>query len=106
MFLPVAQNPLDAFYGRYPEQLQSSEIESAAFNPDYPTILSKHLECSCVESGVPLTQVDSRFGSGAGVIADELLHQDKLFLSRNGQLWGRGYPHKDITPFPLEGYLY
>lgn len=97
IFLPVTQNPLDAFYGRYPEQLLSG-VESAAFNPDYPTILSKHLECSCVESGIPLGEVQDRFGSAAGAIADELLQQDKLFLSRNGQLWGKGgYPHKHLN---------
>jgi DEAD/DEAH box helicase domain-containing protein len=69
IFLPVAQNPLDTFYGRYPEQLLSSDVESAAFNPDYPTILSKHLECSCVESGVPLGEVQNRFGNAAGAYA-------------------------------------
>jgi DEAD/DEAH box helicase domain-containing protein len=97
VFLPVAQNPIDAFYGRNPEQLLSAQIESAAFNPDYPTILSQHLECSCVESGIPLAQLTTRFGLAAGQIADGLLQQDKLFLSRNGQLWGRGYPHKNFS---------
>ncbi len=97
IFLPVAQNPLDAFYGRYPEQLLSGEVESASFNPDYPTILSKHLECSCVESGVFLKEVDSRFGQAGGQIADGLLRQNQLFLSRDSKLWGQGYPHKNIN---------
>ncbi len=98
VFLPVAQNPLDAFYGRYPEQLLSAEVESAAFNPDYPTILSKHLECGCVESGVPLAEVQNRFSQAAGAIADELLQQDKLFLGRDSKLWGRDkYPHKNLN---------
>jgi len=96
IFLPVAQNSIDYYYGRYPWKLLNGEVESAAFNPNYPTILSKHLECSCVESGLPLFEVDSRFGSIAGTIADELLQQNKLFLSK-GLLWGRGYPHKSIN---------
>lgn len=96
IFLPVAQNPLDAFYGRYPEQLLAGEVESASFNPDYPTILSKHFECSCVESGVPLLEVDSRFGQAAGQIADRLLQQNQLFLSRD-RIWGQGYPHKNLN---------
>jgi DEAD/DEAH box helicase domain-containing protein len=54
IFLPIAQDPLDSFYGNNPQQLLSGEIEKAAFNADYATILSKHLECSCVESGLPL----------------------------------------------------
>ena len=96
MFLPVAQSPLDYYYGRYPDQLLSGEVESAAFNPNYPTILSKHLECSCAESGLPLSEVDSRFGSSAGAIADGLLQQDRLWLSASGLLWGRGYPHRGV----------
>jgi len=97
IFLPVAQDPLDAFYGSHPEQLLAQEVESAAFNPDYPTILGKHLECASVESGVPIAEMNSRFGNAAGAVADSLLQQDKLFLSHNNQLWGRGYPHKNIN---------
>jgi DEAD/DEAH box helicase domain-containing protein len=93
IFLPVAQNILDDFTGGT-RQLLSGQVESAAFNPQYPTILSKHLECGCVESGVPLALVTSRFGQAAGAIADSLLDQNKLYLSRNNQLWGKGYPHK------------
>jgi len=97
IFLPVTQNPLDDFYGRYPEKLLSGEVESASFNPDYPTILSKHIECSCVESGIPIAQVNNRFGNAAGAVVDSLLQQDKLYLSCNNQLWGRGYPHKELN---------
>lgn len=97
IFLPVGQNPLDHYYGQYPEQLLSGEVESAAFNPNYPTILSKHLECCCTESGLPVVEVDSRFGAKAGAIADGLLQQDKLWLSSTSLLRGRGYPHKAIN---------
>ncbi len=97
IFLPVAQNPLDDYYGLHPEQLLSTEVESASFNPDYPTILSKHLECSCVESGLKLGEVNSFFGDAAGAVADSLLEQNKLYISHNGQLWGRGYPHKELN---------
>lgn len=97
VFLPVAQSPLDEYYGCYPEQLLKGEVESAAFNPDYPTILGKHLECCCAESGLPLSEVNSQFGSKAGAIASELLSQDKLSLSSTGLLWQHGYPHKSIN---------
>lgn len=97
IFLPVGQNPLDSYYGQYPQQLLSGEVESAAFNPNYPTILSKHLECCCTESGLPAVEVDSRFGAKAGAIADGLLQQKKLMLSSTNLLWGRGYPHKEIS---------
>ena len=97
IYLPLGQNPIDVFYAQHPEQLLSSEMECAAFNPDYPTILGKHLECGCIESSLDLRELNSRFGNVAGRIADSLLQQNKLALSNKGKLWGRGYPHKDVN---------
>nr|WP_248277511.1 DEAD/DEAH box helicase [Brasilonema sp. UFV-L1] len=97
MYLPVGQNPIDVFYSQHPTELLSQEVESAAFNPDYPTILGKHLECGCVESSLALKELNSRFGNVAGAVADSLMQQNKLFLSHNGKLWGKGYPHKDLN---------
>ncbi|NES08258.1 MAG: DUF1998 domain-containing protein, partial [Okeania sp. SIO2F4] len=70
---------------------------SAAFNPNYPTILGKHLECSCVESGIPLNEITERFGEVAGVIADSLLKQEKIYINNSNQLWGYGYPHRNVN---------
>lgn len=97
IFLPVAQNPLDRYYGQYPEQLLSGEVESSAFNPNYPTIVSKHLECCCVESGLPAFEVENRFGTVGGAVAAGLLQQNKLFLSPNSTLRAQGYPHKAVN---------
>ncbi|MGK7918407.1 MAG: DEAD/DEAH box helicase [Trichodesmium sp.] len=97
MFLPVAQNPLDNFYGNKPDLLLNGEAESAAFNPNYPTILGKHLECSCVESGVPLNEITERFGEVAGAIADSLLKQEKIYINNSNQLWGSAYPHRNVN---------
>jgi len=97
IYLPLGQNPIDVFYARHSEQLLSGEVESAAFNPDYPTILGKHLECGCIESSLALKELNTRFGKAADAVAGSLLQQNKIFLSNNGKLWGRGYPHKDIN---------
>jgi len=97
MFLPVAQNPLDNFYGNQPDLLLNGEAENAAFNPNYPTILGKHLECSCVESGVPLNEITERFGEVAGAIADSLLKQEKIYINNSNQLWGYSYPHRNVN---------
>lgn len=97
MFLPVIQNPLDNFYGNKPDLLLNGEVESAAFNPNYPTILGKHLECSCVESGIPLSEIIQRFGEVAGAIADSLLEQEKIYINNSNQLWGYGYPHRNVS---------
>jgi DEAD/DEAH box helicase domain-containing protein len=97
IFLPVSQSSLDYYYGKHPEQLLSGEVESAAFNPNYPTIVSKHLECCCVESGLPAVEVESRFDAVGGVVAEGLLEQQRLSLSPNGTLRGRGEPHQGVN---------
>ena len=96
IFLPVVQNALDYYYGKYPDRLLHGEVESASFNPDYPLILGKHLRCGCYESGVPLAELSDRFGSTAPDIADRLLQQQSLFL-RAGQLGSRQYPHREVN---------
>jgi DEAD/DEAH box helicase domain-containing protein len=97
IFLPVSQSSLDYYYGKHPEQLLSGEVESAAFNPNYPTIVSKHLECCCVESGLPAVEVESRFDAVGGAVAEGLLEQKRLSLSPNSTLRGRGNPHLKVN---------
>lgn len=97
IYLPLVQNPIDVYYAQHPQQLLSGSVESAAFNPDYPTILGKHLECGCVESSLNLRELHTRFGTVSGAVANSLLEQSKLYLSNNGRLWGRGYPHKEVN---------
>jgi len=88
IFLPVSQNSLDYYYGKHPDQLLSGEVESATFNPNYPTIMNKHLECYCVESGLPAVEVKSRFDAVGGVVAEGLLKQKRLSISPNSTLRG------------------
>ncbi len=97
IFLPVAQNPLDNFYGKQPNFLLNGGVESAVFNPNYPTILGKHLECSCVESGVSLSEITEHFGAVGGVITNKLLEQGKIYINNFHQLWGHGYPHRHVN---------
>jgi DEAD/DEAH box helicase domain-containing protein len=97
IYLPLAQNPIDVYYAKNPQQLLSGEVECSAFNPDYPTILGKHLECGCVESALAIGEINRRFGNVAGTVADSLMQQNKLYLSNKGKLWGHGYPHKEIN---------
>lgn len=97
IFLPIAEDPLDSYYGKYPQQLLTGAVESAAFNPNYPTILGQHLHCCCVESGIPFAEVEQRFGKTSDKIAEELLKQKKLFLSSNSCLRASGTPHRDVN---------
>lgn len=97
IYLPLSGNALDYYYGQHPEKLLHGEVESAAFNPDYPTILSKHLECACAESTIRVSELESRFGSRASAISNILLRTNKIFILGQGKLAARGYPHKDVN---------
>lgn len=97
IFLPIAQNYLDNYYSANTEELLHKEAESAVFNPDYPVILGKHLLAGAVESGIRANLVNKYFSEKALCIADALINQNQLWLGRNGQLWGRGYPHREIN---------
>lgn len=97
IFLPVAQSPLDNYYSNNHQILLHGEAETVSMNPDYPVLLGKHLMACCVESGIPLHRLTEYFGEHVGTIADALIEQGQLFVSRHGQLWGRGYPHKQIS---------
>ncbi|XWK91651.1 MAG: DEAD/DEAH box helicase (plasmid) [Phormidium sp.] len=97
IFLPVATNPLDNYYSTNPHLLLHGAAESSEFNSNYPVLLGKHLLAAAVESGIPLHRLNDYFGEKAGAIASALMSQNQLYVSRNRQLWGRGYPHKDIN---------
>lgn len=97
IFLPIADDPLDHYYGTYPERLLSDGVESVAFNPDYPTLLAKHLLCCCAESGLRVGEVLPRFGEVGGRVAGELLGQNQLVLKANGFLQAPGMPHHSVN---------
>ncbi|NEQ31121.1 MAG: DEAD/DEAH box helicase, partial [Leptolyngbya sp. SIO4C5] len=97
MFLPVAQNVLDSFYGENTTELLQGQVESAAFNPNYPTILSQHLCCGAVESNLLAAEIEDRFGAVGGVLAGSLLQQKRLRAYSSGYLGGLGYPHRSVS---------
>ncbi|CAA9407341.1 ATP-dependent helicase [uncultured Leptolyngbya sp.] len=98
VFLPVAQNPLDYYFGCRPNELLHGPVESAMFNADYPTVLAGHLQCACCESGLASEEVEGRFGPQAGAIASELLDQGRIRLHEDtGWLWAPGRPHGEIN---------
>jgi len=97
IFLPVAQNYLDNYYSINHQLLESGKAELISYNADYPVTLGKHLMAAAVESGIPLSQLDSYFGAKASSVADELLKQRQLFVGKNHLIYGKGYPHRDIN---------
>ena len=59
--------------------------------------MSKHIECCCVESGLPAVEVESLFEAVGGAVAEALLEQKRLFFVRNSTLRGRGEPHGRVN---------
>ncbi|MFN6070413.1 MAG: hypothetical protein ACK45T_25290, partial [Pseudanabaena sp.] len=49
VFLPSLGDPLDYYYGSNPQMLLEGEVERALCNPNYHSILSKHLRCAASE---------------------------------------------------------
>jgi DEAD/DEAH box helicase domain-containing protein len=97
IFLPYAGDPLDYFYGINPFRLLDGEVERALGNPDYHSILTKHLCCAARESRIPVAEIDRRFGGKAGTIVDELLKQKALQLNPNFDLHTDDYPHNSVS---------
>lgn len=97
VYLPLAGNPIDTYYAEKKADLISAKVESAAFNPDYPTILAKHIECGARESGIEVNRISEVFSPVAGNIADTLLKQNKLYLTGIGALRAEGYPHQKVN---------
>lgn len=97
IFLPFANNALDYYFGNQPQQLFTLDVEKVIFNADYPTILSKHLQCCCAESGLPLLSLENYFGTKGSFLAEELLSQKQIFLSQSQTLWTGGKPHNQVS---------
>ncbi len=96
IFLPIAQNALDYFYGNNPDLLLNGKVESVVCNPDYQLFLKQHLLCGACETGIPLEKFNHYFGQPAADIAIQLLNQNQLSLSRHQHLWTKPYPHKAV----------
>ena len=97
IFLPSYSDPLDYFYGKNPQLLLDGKAERALCNPNYHSILGKHLLCAASESTIPAAQIEVRFGSKSGAIAEELIKQKALRLNQNSDLCATGRPHSDVN---------
>ncbi|PSB01388.1 DEAD/DEAH box helicase [Merismopedia glauca] len=95
-YLPIAQNPIDCYYAQGKALLQD-KVENAAFNPDYPTILAKHLLCAAVESGIPLRSLTQYSGKESQKVAGALLEQKRIRLDSGQILRSWGCPHREIN---------
>ncbi|MDJ0714019.1 MAG: DEAD/DEAH box helicase [Prochloraceae cyanobacterium] len=96
MLVPDTNNHIDYYYGNYSDRL-FDKAETVKIQANYPAILARHLLCAGAEGGMHNSLVPQYFGNGSEYIAAELLKQNQLFWSRSGNLWKKGYPHKEFS---------
>ncbi|PSF30020.1 DEAD/DEAH box helicase [Aphanothece hegewaldii CCALA 016] len=96
IFIPDGSNPIDYYYAINSDRF-FSQPEKVKLNPNYPSILARHLLCAGAEGGLHSRTVENYFGEKGEAITAELVKQRQLYLSDNGQLSKRGYPHGDIS---------
>jgi DEAD/DEAH box helicase domain-containing protein len=96
IFIPDGSNPIDYYYAMNSDRFFGSP-EKVKLNPNYPSILARHLLCAGAEGGLHSRTVENYFGKKGEAIAAELVKQRQLYLSDNGKLSKRGYPHGDIS---------
>ncbi|MGB5768509.1 MAG: DEAD/DEAH box helicase, partial [Crocosphaera sp.] len=96
IFIPDVHNHIDYYYATQPERLLSP-VEKVKIQPNYPSILSRHLLCAAAEGGINSEEVTTYFGEKSDLITAELLKQKQLFWSQEKILWRKGYPHKSVS---------
>lgn len=96
IFIPDKNNHIDYYYSTQPDKLLSP-VEKVKIQPNYPSILSRHLLCASAEGGIKASEVTQYFGEKSDLIAAELLKQNQLYWSYQQVLWLTGYPHKNVS---------
>ncbi|MGK7880302.1 MAG: helicase-related protein, partial [Crocosphaera sp.] len=96
IFIPDSNNHIDYYYATQPSRLLSP-VEKVKIQPNYPSILSRHLLCAAAEGGMNSDEVTQYFGDKSDLITAELLKQKQLSWSLGQRLWKRGYPHKYVS---------
>jgi DEAD/DEAH box helicase domain-containing protein len=94
----AAEDALDQFFLRNPNDLLTRSPESAVINPYNPQILRSHLECAAAE--LPLKVDDPLINGSTGKQAIRtLLKEGKLFIDAGGESYHcrKKYPHRYVN---------
>ncbi len=95
--LVAAEDALDQYFLRNPEDFLQRPPESAVLNPNNPLIVAPHLECAAAE--LPLAVNDPMLaGQGSRQSLTALLKKKRMFLSADGSCYHsrRRYPHRHV----------
>lgn len=80
MFLPLASSVVDCFFSSNPTALLDSSAEVVICNPDYPSILGRHLWCAAAEKGISHSELLNLFGSKAKHAIKVLVNQGQVIF--------------------------
>ena len=84
----AAEDALDQYFARHPDELLGRPVEAAVCNPENPMVLAAHLLCAAAER--PLVDADRRHFGDAGM---ELAAALPDLLHRPAGLAYRGSDH-------------
>ena len=93
----AAEDALDQYFLRNPDDLLKRSPENAVINPHNPQILKSHLECAAAE--LPLKNDDPLINGSTGSQAIKtLLNKGKLFIDADGDYYHcrEKYPHRHV----------
>ena len=97
MVLVAAEDALDQYFLRNPDDFLKRSPETAVINPHNPQILASHLTCAAAEFPLAIDEkfIDDPAGSQA---INNLLKDKRLFISADGRYYhsGRKYPHRQV----------
>jgi len=95
--LMAAEDALDQYFLKNPDDFLSRPPETAVINPGNPHILAPHLECAAAE--LPLDRDDPLLKGPGGIDSLRiLLKEGRIFLEAGGRRYHsrRKYPHRHV----------
>lgn len=67
IFVPEISNPMDYYFAMHPLALLGKQMEKVSFEPNFASLLKRHLLCATYESGIFDKNV-KRFERSSGLL--------------------------------------
>ncbi len=96
--LIAAQDALDHYFMRHPEEFFAKSHEAAVIDAENRNILKKHLACAAAE--LPLRRDDAVYDMNRHMpVIDELTAEDGLSPGKKGDVWFsvNKHPHREVA---------
>ena len=95
--LVAADDPLDQYLVRHPDELVGRPAEDAIVDPENPYLLAPHLRCACHEAPMDDEEAARWFGATAPALLARDVEAGRLRLRAGRHHWtGRRKPSQDV----------